>query len=688
MEKILITSALPYANGPLHFGHIAGAYLPGDCYARFQRLNGKDVLYICGSDEHGVAITLSADLAKRTPKEHVDIFHAINLAFFNRLNFSFDHYSRTTWPEHAHTTCEFFHALEKKGFIEKKTEEHLYSETEKKFLADRYVVGICPKCGFSEARGDECQKCASSYEATDLIQPKSKLTGSALVKRPSEHLYLRFDLFKDQLKDWILKKDWKENVVKFAMSYIDDLKMRAITRDSDWGISVPGYKDKVFYVWFDAPIGYVSATKQWALHKGTPDKWKDYWLDPKTKLVQFIGKDNIPFHAVFFPAMLMGQDLPYKLPDEIPANEFFLLEGRQFSKSDHWTIDLEDFFTKYTTDQARYAIAANAPETADAEFSWKDFQMRCNAELLGKFGNFVHRVLVFARQHVEGIVPKRSELSVQDKEFSQKILEKIDQANEAYSHFHLRKVTQILMELSQIGNAYFEHKKPWVMAKDPLQKEALRTTISLCLDCIKALALIACPIIPDTVQKIWQQLGFTTLLEKASWQEIRDLTIPVGQVLPEPKTLFRKIEDAEILQEVEKLGKSKELHTEVVVRTPTEMVVAETVYEPLKPSITFDQFTNLDLRVGKVIEAVKVPKSKKLLKLLVDLGFEKRTIVSGIALHFEPELLLGKNVIVVANLAPAVIMGIESRGMVLAGSFASSLELLAIQNLPPGSVVS
>lgn len=688
-KKILITSALPYANGPLHFGHIAGAYLPGDCYARFQRLLGNDVLYICGSDEHGVAITLSADLAHRTPKEHVDLFHGINKSFFQKLQFSFDHYSRTTWPGHVETTQSFFHALDKKGLIIAKTENHLYSEVEKKFLADRYVTGTCPKCGFEEARGDECQKCAASYEATDLKNPRSKLTGSPLIPRPSEHLYLRFDQFKEQLREWIQKKDWKENVVRFAMSYIDDLKMRAITRDSDWGIPVPGHPGKVFYVWFDAPIGYISATQEWAQKMGHPEKWEDYWFSPETKLVQFIGKDNIPFHAVFFPAMLMGQDLPYKLPDEIPANEFFMLEGRQFSKSDGWTIDLEEFFTKYSPDQARYAIAANAPETADAEFTWKDFQARCNSELLGKFGNFVNRVLVFAKQHCGSVIPNKGELHESDIRFIEQMRILVDQAEEAYSAFHLRKATQILMELAQLGNVYFDTKKPWVLAKQPDLRSALETTIYCCIQCIKNLSLLASPIIPTSAQKIWKMLGFTSDLERGNWGKIRDEEVPSGQHLPSTEILFRKIEDAEIEEQMTKLGKAKVLHKEVIVKTETQYPVqTEKAFEPIQSEITFDQFEKIDLRVVQVLEAVKVPKSKKLLKLLVDLGFEKRTIVSGIAQSYESEQLIGKKVIIVANLAPATIMGIESRGMVLAAHMDPLLELPQIQGLSPGSVVS
>lgn len=679
-RKILITSALPYANGQLHFGHLAGAYLPGDCYARFMRMMGDDVLYICGSDEHGVAITLSAELAGRTPKEHVDLFHAINCALFQKMEFSFDHYSRTTAPLHAKTTQEFFLALQRKGLIEAKTENHLYSEKEHKFLADRYVVGTCPKCGFHEARGDECQKCAASYEATDLKNPRSKLTGSPLVLKPSEHLYLRFDRFKEALSEWLLKKPWKENVKAFAMSYIDNLKMRAITRDSDWGIPVPGYPNKVFYVWFDAPIGYISATQEWAQKQGHPHEWEEFWLDPKTELVQFIGKDNIPFHAVFFPAMLMGQDLPYKLPDQIPANEFLLLDGRQFSKSDGWTIDLEDFFSKYTPDQARYVIAANAPETADAEFHWKDFQTRCNSELLGKFGNFVHRVHVFAKQNCDGKIPPRGHLDETDRKFLDTLHALTDEVQAAYSGFHLRKATQLIMEIAQVGNIYFDTKKPWQLAKAPHSKEALDTAINLCMDCIRILALTASPIMPHAAQKIWEKLGFTSILAKLLWMDIRKVHLPVGQHLPEPEILFRKIEDAEIEEQVQKLGKKME--------TPVASSTPSTTYEPLKSQITWDDFNRLDLRIVQILEAEKVPKSKKLLKLRVDLGFEKRTIVSGIALTYTPEELIGKKVLFVANLAPATIMGVESHGMILAAHMQSSLELPHVQNLPAGSDIT
>lgn len=668
-KKILITSALPYANGPLHFGHIAGAYLPGDCYARFQRLKGNDVLYLCGSDEHGVAITLSAEMAKRSPQAHVDLFHKINQDFFKKLEFSFDYYGRTTAPHHVETTQAFFKDLEQQGFIEERTEDHLYSEAEGRFLADRYVVGTCPKCGFEEARGDECQRCAASYEAADLKKPRSKITGSPLTLKPSTHLYLRFDQFKEKLSAWLKEKKWKDNVIHFAMQYVNDLRPRAITRDSDWGVPVPNYPNKVFYVWFDAPIGYVSIAQEWAEKRGK--NWEDYWLNPDCKLVHFIGKDNIPFHAVFFPAMLMGQRRPYKLPDEVPANEFYLLEGRQFSKSDGWYIDLERFFTQFTPDQARYAIAASAPENADSEFSWKEFQTHCNAELLGKFGNFVNRVLVFARQHCDAKMPP----SALDKEWMRKMEELVAQAAQNFEQFSLRKACQSLMELAQLGNGYFDAKKPWVLAKDPGAKEELNTVIATSVECIKNLALIASPIIPATAQKIWEMIGFSSQLANQNWDAVHSNTVPAGQTFLEPVILFRKIEDAEIEEEIKRLK-------------PKEDVMTATTYAPLKEQIGYEHFEKLDLRVVQVLEAEKVAKSKKLLKLLVDLGFEKRTIVSGIALTYPPEQLVGKKLILVANLAPATIMGIESRGMILAAHLEAQLELPQIQQLPCGATVS
>ncbi len=558
-QRVLITSALPYANGPLHFGHIAGAYLPADCYARFERLLGHDVLYICGSDEHGVAITLSADLAKRTPKEHVDEFHAINEALFRKLAFSFDHYSRTTWPGHIETTQQFFFDLLANGYIEERVTEQLYSEQDAVFLADRYVVGTCPRCGFGEARGDECQKCGASYEATDLKEPKSKMTGALLSKKQTNHWFLRFDLLKEKLHEWLQTRDWKPNVLSFAKHYVEELRPRAITRDSSWGIPVPlpEAQGKVFYVWFDAPIGYISATKEWAEKHGDPTGWQRFWLDPSTKYVQFIGKDNIPFHAVFFPAMIMGQNMPYKLVDELPANEFLNLEGRQFSKSEGWTIDLQRFFERYTTDQIRYVLAANAPESQDAEFSWKDFGLRCNSELASKYGNFINRVLVFTKQHAGGKVPASSDLEPVDLAFREKIHEICSRVKESYTLFHLRKASQLMMELAQAGNVYFDTKKPWIAARSGVGKEAMYTTLSLCFEALKLLALISFPIIPESAAKLYRLLGFTEPLEMELWDAVVVKKILTEQALQEPEILFHKVDSSWIEEELVFLEKMK-----------------------------------------------------------------------------------------------------------------------------------
>jgi methionyl-tRNA synthetase len=673
-KRILITSALPYANGPLHFGHIAGAYLPGDCYARFMRLKGYEVLYICGSDEHGVAITMSAEAAGRTPKQHVDHFHEVLKAFFKKLEFSFDHYSRTTWPGHAKTTQQFFMDLLANGYIEEKITEQLYSDKDKKFLADRYVVGTCPKCGFEEARGDECQRCGASYEATDLKNPRSKATGAPLVLKPTNHWFLRFDLFKDQLQNWLKTRHWKPNVLHFASHYVDELKPRAITRDSDWGIPVPlpEAKGKVFYVWFDAPIGYISATQEWALLNNKPDAWKSFWLEPNTKYVQFIGKDNIPFHAVFFPAMEMGQNTPYKLVDELPANEFLNLEGRQFSKSEGWTIDLERFFKRYTSDQIRYAIAANAPETQDAEFTWKDFQMRCNSELLGKFGNFANRTLVFAHQHCKGEVPQISSLDPVDLAFQTRVLELAKEAEHCYETFHLRKASQIVMELAQAGNIYFDAKKPWVSAKSQETKASMDNTIALCLDAIKVLSVISYPIIPDTASRLWKMLGFTQELKTKNWDDILSSSISIHQRLQTPELLFQRVEDAWIQEEIEILEKAK---------------AAKAV--PSTPLLSIDEVRKVDLRIGKVLASERVEKSNKLLKLQVDLGTEKRTIVAGIGQNIsDPSSLIGQNVAIVANLKPAKLMGIESQGMLLAISTQDGLIPLTTLKGLPGDQIS
>jgi methionyl-tRNA synthetase len=552
MSKFLITSALPYANAPLHFGHIAGAYLPGDVYARFQRAKKQQVLYICGSDEYGVAITMSADLAGRTPKEHVDIFHEMNKKLFAKLNFSFDHYSRTTWEGHAKPVQEFFLDLYNNGFIEARDTDQLYSENDKKFLADRYVIGTCPRCKYDKARGDECPKCGASFEATDLISPRSKMTNAPLTRKKTRHWFLLLDKKKEELLKWLGEKQWKPNVVNFIREYINHLHPRAITRDSSWGIPVPleGTEGKVLYVWFDAPIGYISATQEWALKKGQPEEWKHFWLDPKVKLVNFIGKDNIPFHASIFPAMVMGQNTPYKLVDELPANEFYNLEGRKFSKSEGWSIDFEDFLTRYTVDQIRYMIAATAPESADSEFTWKEFQSRCNQDLAGKLGNFIHRTLTFAHKFCNGTIPAAKELEEIDTRFISQIDTLFQEIGSSFEGFRVRKASQLLMELAQAGNVYFDHKQPWKDAKVPELKTRMETTIALCIRCIKALSVAAAPIIPESAEKIWKMIDEEGLPN--TWEEGLIPPKP-GQALLEPQVLFAKVEDEQIQGEIDRL---------------------------------------------------------------------------------------------------------------------------------------
>jgi methionyl-tRNA synthetase len=672
-DKILITAALPYANGPIHLGHLAGAYLPADVYARFSRLNGKKVLFICGSDEYGTAIVQSADQLKRTPKEHVDIFHQINKDLFEQMSVSFDHYSRTTSKHHAPLVQEFFSQLLKNGYIETKETMQLYSENEKRFLADRYVVGICPKCGFNEARGDECTKCGASYEATDLKNPRSKLTSSPLVQKATVHWFLRCDLFKDKLSNWLKNLDWKVNVKNFIEPYIDDLRPRAITRDLEWGVPIPleGVNGKVLYVWFDAPIGYISATKEHFEMSQNPDEWKDYWLDKNTKYVQFIGKDNIVFHAVIFPSMIMGQDHPYKLVDELPANEFLNLEGKKFSKSTGWYIDLPDFLKRYPSEVIRYTLAAIAPESSDSEFTFKDFQMRINTELVGKFGNFIHRTLTFVWDRMDRVIPKPKNFTDLDNEFLENIQNIVIEAKDSYNHFRVRKASSLIMDLSALANVYFDHKKPWVLLKDKALKDELDTTIYCCLMAIKALALISYPILPKSASKIWEMLGMTGNLENGNWDNIMKEEIRTGEVIGQPQTLFTKMEDATVEAEKAKLQAS--------------LVVEEK--SDLKGEIEFDDFEKADMRIGQVLHAEPVPKSSKLLKLEIDFGFEKRIIVSGIAKFYKPEDLINKKVMAIINLKPAKIMGVESRGMLLSASDGALVELPFFHAVPNGSKI-
>lgn len=509
MNKVLITAALPYANGPLHFGHIAGAYLPADAYCRFERLMGRDVLFISGSDEYGIAITLNAEKAKQSYQDYVDYYHNLHKEFFKKLKIDFDHFSRTTNPYHRECVENFYNDLKNNGYINEEVTQQLFCEKEDRFLADRYVEGTCPQCSYNHARGDECQNCGATYEATDLINPHSKVSGEPLIKRETVHDFLLLPLFKNKLFEYFEQHPLRDNIKNFVKTYIDNLKPRAISRDLNWGIPIPNKtQGKVLYVWFDAPIGYISATKEWAQEIAKdPFAWEKYWLDSSTYYVQFIGKDNIPFHAVVFPSMELGQNIPYKIVDQLVANEFLQLEGQQFSKSDGIYIDLDKFLKVFSVDQIRYVLAANAPEVSDSEFTWEDFQVRCNSELVGKFGNFINRVVSFALKNkfLEISCPKN--LDIEDINFLTQVIEIAQKAQENYKNFSLRKVITNFLELSQLGNVYFNNQAPWIAIKDK-QKSSLVYKILFCsLFCQKVLALISYPIMPETSLKIFNILG-------------------------------------------------------------------------------------------------------------------------------------------------------------------------------------
>lgn len=554
-RRILITSALPYANGALHFGHMAGAYLPADIYARFCRLQKHDVAFICGSDEYGIAITLSAQLANRTPQEQVNHFHAINKELFQLMQISFDHFSRTTCKGHDVLTQQFFLDLLERGYIVPQVTQQLYSEEEGRFLADRYVVGECPKCGFEEARGDECTQCGAHFDATELKNPRSKLQGNTLVLKESEQWFLDLPQFKDKLQAWLEKKDWSANILNFVAPYLEDIRARAITRDSSWGVPVPleEAKDKVLYVWFDAPIGYISATQEWARIRGEPDAWEPYWLDEGTEYVQFIGKDNIVFHALLFPAMIMGQNTKYKQVDTLVASEFLNLEGKQFSKSSGWYIDLADFCHKFNVDALRYTLACNAPETQDTEFTYEDFQMRVNTELVGKFGNFVYRTLSFIHNRMDQRIPEPVGYDEIDASFLETVEQLTLACEKHYEAHQIRHVTKTFIELVQECNTYFDKKKPWVLLKEKTQAAELDTMTYCCLMAIKALSLITFPLMPATSALLWKQLGFTTSIENAHWSDVAQMALTPRTELPSPKPLFQKIEDEAIQAEEERL---------------------------------------------------------------------------------------------------------------------------------------
>ncbi len=653
-KRTLITSALPYANGPVHIGHLAGVYVPSDIYARYLRLKGEETLFIGGSDEHGIPITIKARAEGVTPQDIVDRYHELNKASFERLGISFDIYSRTTTDIHKETASDFFKTLyDKNEFLENESEQY-YDEEANQFLADRYISGTCPHCSNENAYGDQCEQCGTSLSPNDLINPKSTLSGSVPVKRKTKHWYLPLDKHEEWLRKWILEghKEWKPNVYGQCKSWLDlGLQPRAVSRDLDWGVPVPveGGEGKVLYVWFDAPIGYISNTKELL-----PNDWKKWWKDEDTKLIHFIGKDNIVFHCIVFPAMLKAEG-SYILPENVPANEFLNLEGDKISTSRNWAVWLHEYLDEFPgkQDVLRYALTANAPETKDNDFTWKDFQARNNNELVAVLGNFINRALVLTNKYFDNKVPAVGELTDYDKETIDEA-KKIKQAIESnLDRFHFREAQKEAMNLARIGNKYLADTEPWKVAKTNLDRTA--TILNLSLQIVANLAIAFEPFIPFSTEKIYRFLN----IDKLEWDRLVSFDlIPEGHELGKAELLFEKIEDETIEKQVQKLLDTKKLNEANEAKNKKA--------KPIKPTIEFDDFTKIDIRSATVLECEKVPKADKLLRFLLDDGLKQRTILSGIAQYYpNPEELVGSQVLFIANLAPRKMRGIMSEGMIL-----------------------
>ena len=666
-KRYTITAALPYTNGPVHIGHLAGVYIPADIYARFQRMQGRDVAFVCGSDEHGVPITLKAKKEGITPQQVVDKYHAIIKKSFEDFGITFDNYSRTSAKIHHDTASGFFKKLHANGkFIEEVTEQ-LYDVEANQFLADRFVVGTCPKCGNEESYGDQCENCGTSHNATDLINPKSAISGAVPSLKETKHWFLPLDQYEPWLKEWIVdghKKDWKTNVYGQCKSWIDDgLRPRAVTRDLDWGIPVPveGAEGKVLYVWFDAPIGYISATKEWAAREGKD--WEPYWKDSESKLLHFIGKDNIVFHCIIFPSMLKAEG-SYILPNNVPANEFLNLEGSKISTSKNWAVWLHEYLEEFPNqhDVLRYTLTANAPETKDNDFTWSDFQARNNNELVAVFGNFINRVVVLTHKYYGGEVPEASEYL----EIDQTILKELKTypavIESSIERYRFREAQMELMNVARLGNKYLADEEPWKTIKT--DEARTKTVMYVALQIATALAVLSEPFLPFTSEKLKKMLNLSSSdatkeydIEN-TWKDVETKAnlIPSGHTIGKGELLFSKIEDEQIHAQLDKLEASKK-------RNDSMNSVQDIT--PQKDTIQFDDFTKLDLRVGTIIEAEKMAKTKKLLVLKVDTGIDIRTIVSGIAESFTPEEIIGKKVTVLVNLAPRALRGVDSEGMIL-----------------------
>ncbi len=703
-KRYLITAALPYANGQKHIGHLAGAYLPADIYVRYLKAQKRDAVFVCGSDEHGTAIPIQATKEGTTAQAIIDKYHPLMEQNFKDLGIAFDVYHRTSDPLHHQTAQAFFSKLEANGDLETKETEQYFDESAQTFLADRYIKGTCPSCNYDSAYGDQCEKCGKSLSPEELINPVSTLSGNAPIKKTTKHWYLPLNRHEDFLREWILEEhanDWRPSVVGQCKSWIDGgLQPRAVTRDLDWGVKVPlaGADGKVLYVWFDAPIGYISATKQWALNTG--NDWKPYWEDKDTKLVHFIGKDNIVFHCIIFPVMLKLHG--NILPQDVPANEFMNLEGDKMSTSRNWKLDMQDYITDFVNkenggpqmaDALRYYLTQIAPETKDSEFMWKGFQDAINSELVSVYGNFINRSLVLMHKLCGGKVPPYH-VAIEDSEdtaVKEAIANTAKKVGELIEAYRFREALFEVIALARIGNGYMQKKEPWIVAKqvaeNPAAQQQIDNCLHLCLQLTANLAILAQPFLPFTAKKICHLLKVVDKI--LDWENAGSLKLlSVGYTLRAPELLFRKIEDEEIAAQIQKLNDAAQIKK--METTPTTSSSSTSAIAAVKPEIVFDDFAKIDLRVGTIVAASKVEKADKLLQLSVDLGFETRTIVSGIAQHFEPESIVGKQVTVVVNLAPRKMRGIESNGMILMAEDANGkLHFVnPSDNINPGSGVS
>ncbi len=672
MEKYLVTSALPYANGKLHIGHVAGAYLPADIFVRFQKLIENDVIYICGTDEHGAPISIKADAEGTEPQKIVDFYHESIKKSFEGLNFCFDNFSGTARPQHHKLAQEFFSTLLTKGFIDTEVITQFYCEHDKRFLADRYVEGICPFCNEEGARGDQCDHCGKLIDALELKEPKCKLCGNTPVIKETKHWFLDLPKFEPHLREWLETKTyWKDNVHKFIMGWLNDgLRKRAITRDINWGVPLPveDAEGKVLYVWFDAPIGYISSTIEWAEAQGNSDKWKDYWFDQNTKLIHFIGKDNIPFHTIIWPAMVMEQEKKYILPHDVPANEYLNLEGKQLSTSRNWAIWVDEFLEYFDGELLRYVLAANAPETKDCDFYWTDFQNRVNTDLANVLGNLINRVLVFAKKYFDSDIIKPENLDSY-KELFEKIDTMTSEVKDCFANYRVRKAVNTIMDIARLGNKFFDEQQPWKKVKE--SKDETNDILYICAEILRTVSIVFSPVLPVKMKALRDMLG---LSNDFIWNDLSNT--PDGYTFSVQQPLFPKITDEEIQKQIEILEEKSK--------------AAEPAPEiEIKPEIEFDDFMKLDIKLVKILSAEKVKKSKKLLKLQIQCGNVQRTVMSGISNHYSPDDLVGKTVTMLLNLKPRKMMGVESQGMILAAENDGVLSLLVPdKDLKDGSDVS